>query len=179
MTYQSPKVEYPKKTGFSPVPSHSNIRRMYLFLRTSLSTIQKRSSNGRRLCTSIKNDFDYDTIHKDFKWNIPAQFNFAQDVIDKYGMDPQMSKVTAYHHMSNFKEDTRWTFQELSQHSKAMASALLSLGPINKAMIVLPRIPEWWLLNLAALRTDTILLPGTTQLTPKDISRYSFWFYLT
>ena len=31
-------------------------------------------------------------------------------------------------------------------------------------------MPEWWLLNVAALRTGTVLLPGTTLLTAADIA---------
>ena len=31
-------------------------------------------------------------------------------------------------------------------------------------------MPEWWLLNVAALRTGTVLLPGTTLLTADDIA---------
>ena len=65
----------------------------------------------------------------------------------------------------------KWTFQELSDDSKKIASGLLTLGPINRAMIILPRIPEWWILNLAAMRINTVLLPGTTQLTANDITR--------
>ena len=32
------------------------------------------------------------------------------------------------------------------------------------------KVPEWWLLNVAALRTGTVLLPGTTLLTAADIA---------
>ena len=31
-------------------------------------------------------------------------------------------------------------------------------------------MPDWWLLNVAALRTGTVLLPGTTLLTAADIA---------
>jgi medium-chain acyl-CoA synthetase len=81
--------------------------------------------------------------------------------------------LTAFHHLSDKTGQRKWTFQELSEESKALASAILSLGQLNKALIILPRIPEWWLLNIAAMRTNTILLPGTNQLTTHDIDRYT------
>ncbi len=119
------------------------------------------------------NQFDYDKITKDFRWNIPAKFNFAQDVIDAHAKDPTKFNRIAFHHVS-FKTGTeqKWTFQELSKESKAIASGLLSLGNLKRALIILPRIPEWWFLNIAAMRTKTVLLPGTTQLTANDLDRY-------
>ena len=50
-----------------------------------------------------------------------------------------------------------------------------SMGQISRALITLPRIPEWWILNIAAMRTGTVLLPGTTQLTADDIASKSFY----
>ena len=125
--------------------------------------------------TLKENDFHYDSVYKNFKWNIPKNFNFAQDVIDKYAKDPEKCDSTAFHFMSDDKGTKIWTFKDLSQDSKIMASGLLKLGPISRAMIILPRIPEWWLLNLATMRTNTVLLPGTSQLTSSDIDRYIFY----
>lgn len=102
-----------------------------------------------------------------FQWNIPSKFNFAQDVIDAHAKDK--GQKTAFHHVSVSGSTQKWSFQELSQESKNVAAALLSLGQIERALIVLPRIPQWWFLNIAAMRTGTILLPGTTQLTASDI----------
>ena len=39
----------------------------------------------------------------------------------------------------------------------------LGLG-VKKAMCILPRVPEWWIINLATMRQNVVLLPGTTQL---------------
>ncbi|XP_023342567.1 acyl-coenzyme A synthetase ACSM3, mitochondrial [Eurytemora carolleeae] len=36
-------------------------------------------------------------------------------------------------------------------------------------MCILPRVPEWWIINLACIRQKVVLLPGTTQLQEKDI----------
>lgn len=114
---------------------------------------------------------DYESITKNFEWRVPAKFNFAQDVIDAHAKDEIKANLTAFYHMSDSTGLRKWTFKELSQESKAVASGLLGLGAMSRAMIILPRVPEWWILNIAAMRTDTVLLPGTTQLTTSDIDR--------
>ena len=30
------------------------------------------------------NDFSYEEVVKDFKWDVPEYFNFSKDVIDKF-----------------------------------------------------------------------------------------------
>ena len=53
--------------------------------------------------TSKEKDFHYDSVYKNFKWNIPKNFNFAQDVIDKYAKDLEKCDSTAFHFMSDDK----------------------------------------------------------------------------
>lgn len=64
------------------------------------------------------------------------------------------------------------------------------LKPRERVIVILPRLPAWWLINLACIRNGkpcpqsvlaaqlycvfsllpgTVLIPGTTQLTSRDI----------
>ncbi|KAI0237855.1 Acyl-coenzyme A synthetase ACSM3, mitochondrial [Lamellibrachia satsuma] len=43
------------------------------------------------------------------------------------------------------------------------------LTPGDRVVVILPRVPEWWLLNIASCRMGVVLIPGTTQLTARDI----------
>ncbi|KAI4559515.1 hypothetical protein MJG53_018041 [Ovis ammon polii x Ovis aries] len=36
-------------------------------------------------------------------------------------------------------------------------------------MLVLPRLPEWWLVCVACMRTGAVMIPGISQLTEKDL----------
>uniref|UniRef100_G3QYL2 medium-chain acyl-CoA ligase n=1 Tax=Gorilla gorilla gorilla TaxID=9595 RepID=G3QYL2_GORGO len=66
----------------------------------------------------------------------------------------------------------RWSFEELGSLSRKFANILseaCSLQRGDRVILILPRVPEWWLANVACLRTGTVLIPGTTQLTQKDI----------
>ena len=46
--------------------------------------------------------------------------------------DPKKSNLTAFHHVSNTTGTRKWTFQDLSQDSQIMASALLRFDSLDK-----------------------------------------------
>ena len=60
-------------------------------------------------------------------------------------------------------ESLKMTFKELSLESKKAANALQAIGARN-VMCILPKIPEWWIVNIGTIRANITLLPGTTQL---------------
>ena len=64
--------------------------------------------------------------------------------------------------------DTKLTFEELSTASKKAANLLQSLGA-SRVACFLPRLPEWWVINLATIRASIILLPGNPKRTQADI----------
>lgn len=69
-------------------------------------------------------------------------------------------------------EEVRWSFEELGSLSRKFANILTEACGLqrgDRVILLLPRIPEWWLANIACLRTGTVLIPGTTQMTQKDI----------
>jgi len=55
-----------------------------------------------------------------------------------------------------------------SAASKSLKS--IRIPPATTLFVLLPRVPEWWFINLASLRLGTIITPATTQLTPEDIA---------
>jgi medium-chain acyl-CoA synthetase len=115
------------------------------------------------------NDYNYYDVVSNFKWDVPKTFNFAQDVVDRHATE--IGDNLAFHHVSeDEKVETKWTYSDLSKKSKETAVALNTLGTIKRAITVLPKVPEWWLINLSAMRTGTILLPGTTLLTASDLA---------
>ena len=60
-------------------------------------------------------------------------------------------------------EDRKMSFTDLSSASQKAANAIQSLG-VKKAVCILPKVPEWWVINVGTIRSNVILLPGTTQL---------------
>ncbi len=118
--------------------------------------------------SSTPNMTDYDKTFAEFKWDVPAKFNFAGDIIDKWAQDP--SKLAMWW-VDDDGNEVKKTYHDLSVSSKKLANALTDMG-IKRGdvvIIMLGRMVEWWEIFTACIRMGAIASPGTTQLTPKDI----------
>jgi acetyl-CoA synthetase/medium-chain acyl-CoA synthetase len=118
----------------------------------------------------MPNMVDYDKTYAEFKFDVPEYFNFASDVFDKW--DPNS---LAMYWVDDDGNEAKRTFGELTAASNRTANMLRSLG-VKKGdvvVVILPRLLEWWEINLACLRLGAVISPGTTQLTSKDI-KYRF-----
>lgn len=114
------------------------------------------------------NMIDYDKEYSEFKWNVPATFNFAGDVIDKWAEDP---KRLAMLWVDDYGNEIRRTYADLVSASKRLAGVLTGQG-IKRGdvvIVILPRNIEWWETFTACIRMGAVISPGTTQLTSKDI----------
>ncbi|PNJ14719.1 ACSM3 isoform 11, partial [Pongo abelii] len=121
-----------------------------------------------------QNFSNYESMKQDFKLGIPEYFNFAKDVLDQWTDKEKAGKKPsnpAFWWINRNGEEVRWSFEELGSLSRKFANILseaCSLQRGDRVILILPRVPEWWLANVACLRTGTVLIPGTTQLTQKD-----------
>ncbi|XP_048350656.1 acyl-coenzyme A synthetase ACSM3, mitochondrial-like isoform X1 [Sphaerodactylus townsendi] len=141
----------------------------------ALGQVPIRPFSKRPSVPAAQNFSDYDSIREQYKPEVPECFNFAKDVLDKWA---QMEKEgrgpsnPALWWVGDQGEEVKWSFEELASISKKAAnlfSEQCGLQKGDRVVVILSRIPEWWLLNVACLRTGTVLIPGTTQLTAKDI----------
>ena len=64
------------------------------------------------------------------------------------------------------------TAADLAREAREAARALLELGvrPGDPVFIMLPRVPAWYAAMLGVIRIGAIAMPGTNQLTSKDIA---------
>lgn len=101
---------------------------------------------------------------KNFKLEVPEKFSFPLDVFDKWG-DANALMWTDGDELKIF------SFKELTVLSSKLAGGLKSLGigKSDRVLILLPNIPQWWVIILALMRINAISIPGTTLLTAKDI----------
>ncbi|XP_034844003.1 acyl-coenzyme A synthetase ACSM3, mitochondrial isoform X2 [Mirounga leonina] len=122
-----------------------------------------------------QNFSNYESVKQEFKLEIPEYFNFAKDVLDQWTNMAKAGKRPsnpAFWWINGNGEEVRWSFEELGSLSRKFANILTeacSLQRGDRVIVILPKIPEWWLANVACLRTGTVFIPGTTQLTQKDI----------
>ncbi|XP_037767153.1 acyl-coenzyme A synthetase ACSM3, mitochondrial isoform X2 [Chelonia mydas] len=107
---------------------------------------------------------------------LPEHFNFASDVLDKWSQmeknGERASSIPALWWVGNQGNEVRWGFEELGFLSRKAANVLsdaCGLKKEDRVIVMLPRIPEWWLITVGCMRTGIIYIPATTQLTANDI----------
>ncbi|NOK13649.1 acyl-CoA synthetase [Corallococcus exercitus] len=112
---------------------------------------------------------DYASTRRDFRWERPAHFNFATDVIDRHAAERPQAPALQWSDESGRSQ--RFSFQELKERSLHAARFLSGLGLKrgDRVFILMPRVPEWWFLVLGCIRAGIVFMPGTPMLTAKDI----------
>ncbi|XP_069590312.1 acyl-coenzyme A synthetase ACSM3, mitochondrial-like isoform X2 [Ranitomeya imitator] len=129
----------------------------------------------RQKFSAPQNFSDYEAIKLSYKLDIPEYFNFANDILDKWTAADKVGSRNpnpALWWIDGEGKEVKWSFDELGFHSRKVANLLsdaCDLKPGDRVIVILPRVPEWWLFNVACIRAGLVLIPGTTQLTAKDI----------
>ncbi|HPC62470.1 MAG TPA: AMP-binding protein [Verrucomicrobiota bacterium] len=102
---------------------------------------------------------------------VPRNFNFATDVFDHWAREcpdnPALWCVDA-----RTGAEQRFTFRELHGLSCQAARFLRRSGvaPGDRVLLMLPRIPAWWIAMLGLVRSGAVPVPATLLLTPRDIA---------
>jgi acetyl-CoA synthetase len=107
---------------------------------------------------------------KGFSIRVPEFFNFSYDVVDAWAA--KEPNKTALLWVNQQKEERRYSFQDLKVASDAAARLLHESGivPGDRVLVMLPRVPEWWILVIALIKCGAVYTPATTLLTSHDIS---------
>ena len=118
--------------------------------------------------TDQPNMVDYEAERRNFNLTVPADFNWAYDVTDRWAADPNHLAMLW---VSPQGEERRLTFADFQRRSNQVANALaqLGVGRGDRVFLMLPRLVEWWEAILGIMKIGAVSMPGTTLLTPKDI----------
>jgi acyl-coenzyme A synthetase/AMP-(fatty) acid ligase len=101
----------------------------------------------------------------------PRFFNFAADVLDLHAKQrPESVGLWCVNAASGAEE--RFTFSQLATLSRQAANFLRDCGirKGDRVLIMLPRIPDWWLSMLGLIRLGAIPVPATLLLTARDVA---------
>ncbi|KAH9492515.1 Acyl-coenzyme A synthetase acsm3, mitochondrial [Bulinus truncatus] len=120
---------------------------------------------------------NYEQEKKYYKLKPPSKFNFARDFIDQWALAEQSglrntSNPAFWWLDEKTEKEIKLSFQQLSALSQRTANALsggCGLKRQDKVIVILPKIPEWWIIFLACIRADFTICPGTTMLRTHDI----------
>jgi acetyl-CoA synthetase len=111
----------------------------------------------------------YEDFKKNYKVNIPENFNFAYDVIDEWALEKPDKIALVW--CNDHGDEKIFTFGDLKRLSNKAANLFKSLG-IGKGDVVLfllKRRWHFWVCTLALQKLGAVSIPATVQLTKKDI----------
>lgn len=101
----------------------------------------------------------------------PEYFNFATDIFDRWALkNPEA--IALWWVSEDGGHERRFTFAELRELSSRAASAFKESGiqEGQPVMLMLPRLPAWWIAMLGLIRLGAVPVPCTPQLTEYDLA---------
>ena len=101
----------------------------------------------------------------------PPYFNFATDVLDSWARRrPDADGLWWVHAASGVER--KFSFRQLSELSRRAANMLQASGVQSgdRVLLMLPRVPEWWIAMLALIRLGAVPVPATLLLTARDVA---------
>ncbi|MCL2176233.1 MAG: AMP-binding protein [Treponema sp.] len=117
-----------------------------------------------------KQEFEsYEDFYKNYKINIPENFNFAFDVVDEIAKEKPNSRALQW--CDEKGAEASFTFTEMRNLSNKTANVLREAGIVkgDPVMLILKRRWEYWPVILALHKLGAIAIPATHLLTTKDI----------
>lgn len=122
----------------------------------------------KRFCPRIEFD-SYEDFAENFTIDVPADFNFAYDVVDEWARVEPEKRALVW--CDDDGAEKVLTFTDISLLSNRLAGAFSDLG-VKKGsvvMVVLRRRWEYWVVATALFKLGAVLIPASLQLTAKDI----------
>jgi acyl-coenzyme A synthetase/AMP-(fatty) acid ligase len=110
----------------------------------------------------------YEAMCANFHWQVPDTFNFATDVIDRWATEQDGPALI----WQNAAGDERtFSYSELARLSNQLANVLRGQGVEkgDRVIVMLPRLPEWFISVIATMRIGAVPIPCIEMLTPRDI----------
>ncbi len=113
----------------------------------------------------------YEEERERYRPQVPETYNPVIDIVERWAADePEALAVVSLDGSGGVVAEQ--TAAELALAGRRAAHALAGLG-IRKGdpvFIMLPRVPAWYAAMLGVIRLGAIAMPGTNQLTSRDIA---------
>ena len=112
---------------------------------------------------------DYESTYRDATMDVPEFYNFGFDVVDRWAKD--RTKLALISVDTSGEEAEQHTFWDLKMLSNKFANALRDLGISkgDRVFVMLPRVPQWYVVLVGMMKLGVIPMPATTLCTPRDI----------
>ena len=117
-----------------------------------------------------RTEFDsYEDFKENYKVNVPENFNFGFDVVDEWAKADRNKKALIW--CDDRGDEKVFTFYDIMKMSNKAANFLKGIG-IKKGsvvMMIMRRRWEYWVCAVALHKIGAVLIPGSVQLTKKDL----------
>ena len=116
-------------------------------------------------------EFDsYEDFKDNYKVNPPEKFNFGFDIVDAWAKEDKSKRALVW--CDDHGGEKVITFDEMSRLSNQAANYFKSLGLTRDSvvMLIMRRRWEYWVCATALIKLGVIFVPGTLQLTKKDVA---------
>lgn len=118
-----------------------------------------------------RKEFDsYEDFKKNYTVNAPENFNFGFDIVDAWAKEQKDYRALVW--CNDHGEEYTFTYEQMSKLSNKAANFFKAKG-LKKGsvvMLILRRRWEFWVCATALIKLGVIFIPGTLQLTKKDIA---------
>ncbi|MGP1396457.1 MAG: AMP-binding protein [Inquilinaceae bacterium] len=93
-----------------------------------------------------------------FRWRLPTRYNIGVDAVDRHAGGPQRLALI---HVEPDGTVTRFSFDQIRDHSNALANAFAAFGlkAGDRVGILLPQAPETAIAHIACYKAGLIALP--------------------
>ena len=102
---------------------------------------------------------------------MPEHFNFTHDIVERWGLESPEA-LALWWTDETAAPQCQFTFAEMAQAARKAAHlfAAHGIGRGDRVMVILPRVPHWWMAMLGLIRLGAVPIPGTPLLTAKDVA---------
>ena len=102
---------------------------------------------------------DYDTLYRQFRWQVPARYNIGVDVCDRWA-DREPDRLAILHARAD-GHDEAVTYGWLRETSNRLANVLRAHGVArgDRVAILLPQLPEVAAIHIAIYKLGGVALP--------------------
>src|ERR671926_116742 len=113
---------------------------------------------------------DYDTLCARFRWQIPARYNIAESVCDRWARS-EPDRVAIIDEKPDGTVE-RWTYTRIQALANRLANALRAHGvrPGDRIALLLPQMPETAAAHIAAYKLAAVAVPLSILFGPDAIA---------
>jgi benzoate-CoA ligase family protein len=115
-------------------------------------------------------EFNYEKHYKNWKWNIPEEYNIGYDCVDKHTETEKKNKIALYWENADGDSD-KFTYNEMKRLTNKFGNALKDLGfkKGDRFLIRLPNLPQFQISFLGGVKIGAIPIPSSTMFRAHEI----------